>query len=233
MVEHRAEVAALDAAVGTEQVFAKEIEEHPADRRLGEGDAALVPRRRPGVLLLQGVAQQRIGERRQQVFEVALDRGHHPPGDKGRGILEHPDELVGQFHGFDGDAALGIAIGHQKYRHLLVALADGTQQLLGMGMASDIVTAQGPVDADAVQCRVGDYRGHAVLVGSRLDHLGIAVMELAHQLAQYPATGTGRISEVVVDQQYPPLQLNNIGTSNHEACLSLSSISDYAIRVPG
>ncbi|MCY1529202.1 hypothetical protein D9M68_643350 [compost metagenome] len=215
VVEYRAEVAALDAAVGTKQVLAEEVEEHPAHRRFGEGDAALVPRRCPGVLLLQGVADQRIGERWQQVLEVALDRGHHPPGDKGCGVLEHPDEFVGQFHGFDRETLLGAAIGHQKHRHMLVALADGAQQFQGQDMAGAVILAQGPVDADAVQRGVGDHRRQPVLVGGGLDHLGIAVVELSHQVVQHPAPRTHRIGQVVVDQQHAFLQLN-IRASNHE-----------------
>jgi len=67
VAEHRAERTALDAHVGAEQVFTEEIEEHATDRRLQECDAALVARRRPGVLALAVVARERRGIRRQQV----------------------------------------------------------------------------------------------------------------------------------------------------------------------
>ena len=75
VAEHRAERAALDAHVGAKQVLAVEVEEHAADRRLQECDAALVAGRGPGVLALAVVARQRGGERRQQRLDVALDRG--------------------------------------------------------------------------------------------------------------------------------------------------------------
>ena len=66
VAEQRAERGALDAHVGAEQVLAVEVEEDPADRRLEEGDAALVAGRGPGVLALAVVAGQRRREGRQQ-----------------------------------------------------------------------------------------------------------------------------------------------------------------------
>ena len=46
VAEQRAEGGALDPHVGAEQVLAVEVEERASDRRLEEGDAALVTRRR-------------------------------------------------------------------------------------------------------------------------------------------------------------------------------------------
>ena len=74
VAEQRAERAALDAHVGAKQVLAVEVEEHAADRRLQEGDAALMAGRRPRILALAVVARQRSRERRQQRLDVTLDR---------------------------------------------------------------------------------------------------------------------------------------------------------------
>lgn len=138
------------------------------------------------MFFLHGVADQRIGERRHQVLEIALDRSDDPADDKRRGVLKHPDELVSQFHGLDREALLGIAISHQEHRHMLVTLADGTQQFKSQGMAGAVVLAQGPVDADGVQCCIGGHRRQPVVVGGGLDHIGVAVVELGHQVVEHP-----------------------------------------------
>ena len=58
VAEQRAERAALDAHVGAEQVLAVEVEEHAADRRFQERNAALVAGRGPRVFALAVVARQ-------------------------------------------------------------------------------------------------------------------------------------------------------------------------------
>ena len=129
VAEHRAERAALDAHVGAKQVLAEEVEEHAADRRFQERDAALVAGRGPRVLALAVVARQRGGVRRQQRLDVTLDRGLHAARDERRRVVEDPDELVGQRRDFDADRARELAAGHQEDRHLGVARAHGAQQL--------------------------------------------------------------------------------------------------------
>ena len=107
VVEQRSERTALDAGIGAEQVLAVEVEEQPADRRLGEGDAALMSGRGPRVLAHLVVADQRLREGRHEVLEVAADRGHRAARDQRRRVLEHPDALVGELHHLDGDRVRG------------------------------------------------------------------------------------------------------------------------------
>ena len=76
VAEQRAERAALDAHVGAKQVLAVEVEEHAADRRLQERDAALVAGRRPRVFALAVVARQRRRVGRQQRLAGS---GRSPP----------------------------------------------------------------------------------------------------------------------------------------------------------
>ncbi|MNE97814.1 hypothetical protein D3C80_1962260 [compost metagenome] len=81
-------------------------------------------------------------------------------------------------------------------------------------MAGAVVLAQGPVDADAVQGRVGDHGSQAVLVGGGLDQFGVALLELLHQFAQYAAAHAGGAAEIVIDHQHAHFQWF-VGTPNH------------------
>ena len=112
VTEQRAQGRALDPHVGAEQVLAVVIEERAPDRRLEEGDAALMTRRGPGVLAVAVVARERGGERRQQALDVALNRGGGAAADECRGVFEDPDELVDQRSDFHGDRARDAAVRH-------------------------------------------------------------------------------------------------------------------------
>ena len=71
------QVAQLDvrvAQVGPEQGFAVEIEEHPAQRMVGEELAALVTRAVEFDVAALHVVFQRLEERRQQILRVPLGR---------------------------------------------------------------------------------------------------------------------------------------------------------------
>src|SRR5690349_1342367 len=83
MLEQRAETAAFNPGIGTEQILTEEIEEYPPGRRLGEGDAALVPGRSPGILGKVHIVEQRFVEGRQDVALISLDRRHDATGDEG------------------------------------------------------------------------------------------------------------------------------------------------------
>ena len=73
MVEQRAEHAALDPHIDAEHILAQEVEKGAPGRMLGEGDAALVPRRRPGMLAKPGIIREHARIGRQELRLVAMD----------------------------------------------------------------------------------------------------------------------------------------------------------------
>ena len=127
-------------------------------------DAALVARRRPRILALAVIAGQGCRIRRQQVRQVALDRGLDAAADERRRVFEYPDELVGQGCDFDADRARDVAAGHQEDRQLGIALADGAQQVGCLRAGGLVALAVSPVQQDAVDAGIGDCVRHAVLV---------------------------------------------------------------------
>src|SRR5688572_5911853 len=155
MAEQRAERTALDTHVAAKDVLSQVIEEQPADRRLEKRDAALVSGRGPGIFALTVVAHERRGVRRQQLLEIAFDRGFGAASYEAGGVFEHPHELVSQRAHLDVDGAGNRPVGHQEYGHLVVARAQATQQSGCLLVRLRIVTAQSPVDEDAVQGGIG------------------------------------------------------------------------------
>ena len=147
MVEERPERAALDAHVGAEEVLAHEIEEGAAGGQLGEGDAALVSGRRPGVLAQLRVHRERARVRRQQLGAVALDRRHHATGDEVGGVFQQPDELVDHLGDLDGHGALDqLAVRGHEHRHVRMALAQLAQQRRRLLVRRLAAGAEVPVD---------------------------------------------------------------------------------------
>ena len=74
MVEQRAEHAALDPHIDAEHILAQEVEKGAPCRMLGEGDAALVSRCRPGMLAKPGIIREHARIGRQELRLVAMDR---------------------------------------------------------------------------------------------------------------------------------------------------------------
>ena len=101
VVEQRPELADRDRQVGAQQPLAKVVVEHSPDRRLEERGASGVPRRVPRILVNAAELAERRGHRRQHLLDVPARRRLDTPAHERRGVLEHPDELVGELHHVD------------------------------------------------------------------------------------------------------------------------------------
>jgi hypothetical protein len=133
VVEQLAEFLDRVADVGAQHVFAEELVEHLADRRLQEGHAARVAGAVPRVGAVVGVVHQRAEERRRQAVQVGLGFADDVTGDEFRRVLEHVDEAVQFAQDIVGDMARGAGFAVQVDRDVGVLVADlfdeGAQRL--------------------------------------------------------------------------------------------------------
>src|SRR5258706_3784363 len=81
-------------------------------------------------------------------------------------------------------------------------------------MRVGVVLAEVPVDADAVDRRVGDHDRLAVLVAHRFDDVDVRVAELLREVAHGAASRGLRARELVVDDQEATLHELR-GTTDH------------------
>ena len=198
MIEQRAETPDADRQVGSQQVFAVVVEEHPPDRRFQKRRAARVAGRVPGVRVILSEPHHRRSQRRHHRIDVAADGRLDAPTDECRGVLERPDELIDHLHHFDGDVGGLPSFGHEEDRDLVVARAQELQE--GMRTLVIVVFSQRPVDQHRVDRGVrGDHRS-SVFGGRRLDHLDTAALQLLHE-RPYRAPFGGRIAELVIDDE--------------------------------
>ncbi len=136
---------------------------------------------RPRVLPLAVIARQCGCIGRQQHLDIALDCHLHPAADEGRGVLEDPDELIGQRGDLDADRARELAAGHQENGDLGVARPHCAQQFRRLLVSAVVITLLRPIEQDAVDAGIGDDRRQAVLVRNGFYDVEIPVSQLRHQ----------------------------------------------------
>ena len=228
VVEQRAERAALDAHVGAEQVLAHEVEERAPGGQLGEGDAALVARRRPRVLAQLRVQRQRPRVRRQQLRAVALDRRHDASGDEIGRVLEQQDELVDHLGDLDGHAApYQLAVRGHEHRDVGVALAQLVQQRRRQVVRVLAPGAEVPVEHHGAQRGVGSDDPLAVLEREGAHHVAVARRERRGDgLGGAADRGLGPGERVVDDEHARPQR--SCSGCQHGASPSLS----FPLRSP-
>ncbi len=93
------------------------------------GYAAHVAGGVPGVGALVGVLLELAEVRRQELLVVALDGEVDAVGDEGGCVAEEVDVLVDLLDDFQGKLADEGAVGDEEDRDLLVAMADGAEDL--------------------------------------------------------------------------------------------------------
>ena len=121
------------ADVGTQQVLAKKLVEHLADRRLQKGHAARVPRAVPGIRAVRSVVGQRTEKWRHQRIEIGTRFAQDVPRQKLRRVFQHVDEAVELAQDIVRNMARSTGFAMQKNRDFGIAEAhffDKATQLL-------------------------------------------------------------------------------------------------------
>ena len=238
VAEQGAEGSAFNPHVGAEDVLAVVVEEHPPDGRLEERDAALVTRGRRRVFTVAVVTRQRGGKGREQGFKIALHRGEDATGDEGGGVVEEPDELVGERRHLHRDRAGQLPIGHQKDGHSRVTASQRAKQLGGLSVGVLFVLPDGPVQEHAVDPGVGRHGCQPIFHRKSFKDLDPAGAELRRQPDHCSPTRRGRPAEFVIDYQNAPQQFGSRdlghGMSSRPAlgnpwCRTLGTVP----RIPG
>ncbi len=171
VVEPGAERRGGDAEVGAQEVFAEELVELHADGVLEEGDAAHVAGGVPGVGALVGVLLELAEVGREELLVVALDGEVDAVGDEGGGVAEEVDVLVDLLDDFERELGDEGAVGDEEDGDLLVAAADGAEDLEGGAFVELVVAFEVPVEEDGGVGGVGGDEGEAVLGRGGADDL--------------------------------------------------------------
>ena len=169
---------------------------------LGEGDAALVPRRRPGMLAKPGIVREhpRIG--RQQLCLVAMDGRKYAARHEVCSVLEQPDELIDHLGNLDGHRAAGeLAIGKQEHRHLLEPLAQLAQKHRRLIVRRLIIAAEVPIEQHGAKRSVAADDCPTVVERLGADDLDVARFQGRSEAFGGPADGRVGPSQRVIDDE--------------------------------
>ena len=79
---------------------------------------------------------------------VTLDGEVNAAGDEGRGVAEEMDVLVDLLDDLDGEFGDQGAVGDEEDRNLLIAMADGAEDLQGGGFCELIIAFEIPIKQD-------------------------------------------------------------------------------------
>ena len=155
VVEPGAEGGGGDAEVGAEEVFAEEAVELLAYGVFEVGDAAHVAGGVPAIGSLVGVFFEGAEVGGEELLVVALDGEVDAVGDEGGGVAEEVDVLVDLLDDFEGEFGDEGAVGDEEDGNLLVAAADGAEDLQGGAFVELVVAFEVPVEEDGGVGRVG------------------------------------------------------------------------------
>lgn len=152
MVQPRSQRRGRNAEIGPHDVFAEELVELHADRVLQVGDAAHMPWRVPRVCTLVGVLLEFAEVRRQQLLVIALDREVHAVGDERGCIAEEVDVLMHLLDDLQRQFADKRTVRNQKDRDLLIAAANGAEDLERGAFVELVLPFDGPSPAKSTLC---------------------------------------------------------------------------------
>ena len=176
---------------------------------------------RPRVLPLSVITRQCGGIGRQQHLDIALDCHLHPAADEGRGVLEDPDELIGQCGDLDADRARELAAGHEKNGNLGVARPHCAQQSRRLFVSAVVITLLRPIEQDAVDAGIGDDRRQAVLVRNGFHDLEVPASQLRYQGVHAARGRTAGLREPAVDNKDTSGERAGSSTWHHGASLTV------------
>ena len=209
VIQQRAQLAHRNGQVGTEQVFSEIIEKGPADRRLQKGRPPGVARRVPRIFMDPGKAGQGAEHGGQQIFAIAVYRGPDPARDKGGGVLEEPDKIVGASQHVQRNLGRVFAIREQKYRHLGVASAHRVQNHGGGAVAAGVL--QVPIQQHGLNERIGHHQHGRVKGTARAQHLHVVLFQLSLEFADQTPGHAFSLALIVHEQDAHPQFVGGMG----------------------
>ncbi|MNU79357.1 hypothetical protein D3C71_689710 [compost metagenome] len=199
VVQQRAQLRHRNRQIAAQRVLTIELVEGTPDRRLGEGHAAGMARRMPGIVRLGSVMDQRLEERRQQVLHVVFGCTHHLPRNEALGVFEQEDEAVDVLEQLARHLLDGAPLAVQEHRQVGAARTlfaqEGGQAL---ELAIDLLAA---VDRDQHRRsgHVGTGTGTGIVQVQAAQHALVIAAQLFHQRTDEDAADARRVVVTVDD----------------------------------